>query len=127
MSEQEMADAFAGVRGMLDYLEAALLSGQADPEKVRVALAKMVGAVMDFQWPRTSKKPKRPIGYSKDDALIVASIPDYDNSLTKAIRAHHPKANPDEVKVHAKRISKHKAEIEAAGVPDRIAPDPRRD
>lgn len=76
---------------------------------------KIVGAARTFRQPeRTSKKPPRGLGYGKDDALIVASLPWYKGNKNAAITAHYPEFTPEEVRTRAKRIREHGADIKAA-------------
>jgi hypothetical protein len=38
--------------------------------------------------------------------------------MTAALVAHYPNADPEQIRVHAKRIRQHTKEIDAANVPD---------
>jgi hypothetical protein len=114
--EDDIADNIIAVSVMLDALER-----DNNREAVRKTLA-AVGAVLAAHWEpplRTSKKPLRGIGYSKEEALIVKSIPDH-GSLPAAIRAYFPQSNPEWHEAVEKRIRRHTREIEAAGLHDPI-------
>jgi hypothetical protein len=121
MSEQEMADAFAGAYQMLNDLERRLAAKKETPEAVRATLVKVIGALASHGRPgRTSDKPFRGVGYGQmgrdgyttpDEAMIVASLPWFKGNMSAAIRAHYPFANADDVRVHARRIRDRQTEI----------------
>jgi hypothetical protein len=117
MNSQEIKDGFAIARALLDDLEERIERGEEDPERVHVTLAKVVGAVRSHDRPpRTSDKNPRGIGYTMDEAQIVASLSQHQGNMSAAIRAHFPKADEDEVQVHAKRIRDRTREIDATGL-----------
>lgn len=115
-----IGDEYSIMCAVLDHFEARIACNVVDPDALRKTIKEIIAAICESGRPaRQSKKPARGIGHDLDDALVVASLADHGNSLARAIKAHWPKANEDDVKVHAKRIRKHKRQIEAAGVPDR--------
>jgi len=95
-----------------------LASDHPDPDELAralLAVKKIVGATGAFgRRKRTSNKPNRGLGYSKDDALIVASLPWYKGNMSAAVSAHYPLAPHELVQVHERRIRGHRAEIEKA-------------
>jgi hypothetical protein len=114
--DKELAEAIDGVRAMLDRLEERLSRGEADPVEARETLIKVVGALMSHgRPPQTSKKPFRGYGYTFDEALIVASLPEHDNSLPAAVRAHYPKHNPEWIESVTKRIRRRRKELQDIG------------
>jgi hypothetical protein len=118
-------DAVAIYRASIEHFESLIAAG--DTEATRLTIKRIVGAIAQQGRRRDRGNPGRGLGYgtydkdgnlTKDDAQIVASMPEHKNSLTKAIRAHYPEADSEEVRRHAKRIREHMKAIEAAGVPD---------
>ena len=111
----DLKDNFAVARGMLDYLEDAVNSGSEDPARVRVALAKISGAIMEFRIPpRSSKKPERGYGYSFEEAQIVVSIQEH-KSLAAAVRDYYPDAGPEWREAVAKRIRARRDDLTGVG------------
>jgi hypothetical protein len=118
-SPEELQTAFALARMYLDRLEERL--GNEDPAKVRLTLIKVIGSLRSHGRPeRVSDKPPRGVGYGQmgpdgyttpDDAMIIASLPWFKGNMSAAIRAHYPEADPDKVRVHARRIRDHQREI----------------
>jgi hypothetical protein len=117
----ELDDSFAIARDLLARLEERHSAGELDPVETRKTLVMIVGALMQHGRPeRTSDKPPRGLGYGQmgadgyttpDDAMIVASLPWF-KGMSAAIRAHYPRANEEEVRVHARRIREHQRKIE---------------
>lgn len=114
---ENMSDRFAVVQALLDALR-----DEPDLDAVRTTLTK-AGGVLVEHWAaqRTSKKPLRGLGYTLDEALIVASISEH-GSLPAAVRAHFPDHNAEWHEAWEKRIRRRTADIDAAGVPDYIGP-----
>jgi hypothetical protein len=119
MTPEEIAEGIKIVRGLLDAFEGR--ATQDDPAMVRSTLVTLVDALMSHGRPeRTSDKPPRGVGYGQmgkdgyttpDEAMIVASLPWFKGNMSAAIRAHYPRADADEVQVHARRIRGRQAEI----------------
>jgi len=118
-AHEELQTAFALARMYLDRLEERL--GSEDPDKVRLTLVRVIGSLRSHGRPeRASDKPPRGLGYGQmgpdgyttpDDAMIVASLPWFRGNMSAAIRAHYPDADPEKVRVHARRIREHQREI----------------
>jgi len=116
---EKLADGFEGAHQLLDDLERRLARKEVTPESVLFTLTKVVGALASHGMrPRISAKPLRGVGYGKDDAMIVASLPwcrkRGKESMSEAIRRHfgEPKMPKEEVDNHADRIRGHRREIE---------------
>jgi hypothetical protein len=109
----EIDDGFAIARSFLDRLQEQYASGESSFEETRKTLIGVVGALASHGRPvRSSKKPPRGLGYSLDEALVVASLPWFKDNMSAAIRAQYPKATPEEVANHADRIRQRRREIE---------------
>ena len=110
-----MNDALDILRAAIEVFEARAPND--DPAAVQITVAKIVGAISEHGAPPpTSKKPQRGLGLDKNDALVVASLSDFGNNMTAALKSFYPLADPEEIKTHAKRIRGHLREIaEATG------------
>jgi hypothetical protein len=109
---------FRAVAQTFDERLSALLDGEASEEQLAAALIAIKGMISiahDYHYPpHTSKKPPRGLGYTKDDAMIVASLPWFDNNMTAAIASHQPRYTPDDIRNCAKRIREHQRAIDRA-------------
>ena len=115
-TKDELADAFACVRGYLDALESHLADGQEDPAAVRATLVKLAGTVMAHGRPpvKAGNKP-RGLGYDKDEAMIMAFVDDYGGSIEMAARAHWDGEDEDLVDAKIRKLYRHKKEIDELG------------
>lgn len=121
VSREDVASGLSIFRAVAQTFEerlSALLEGDASEKQLAAALRAIKGMISiahDYHYPpHTSKKPPRGLGYTKDDAMIVASLPWFDNNWTAAIAAHHPRYTADEIRNCAKRIREHQRAIDGA-------------
>jgi len=86
--EKELQTAINFARGQLDRLEDLLAKASpAEQADIRNTMVSVIGALWSHgRVPRSSKKPPRGVGYSFDEAQIVASLEEYGNSLIAAPR-----------------------------------------
>jgi len=110
-----MTDPMVIMRGVIEAFEAKVATGTEDPAAVVLTVKRIIGAALAHgRRPRkkTEKKPPRGLGYTKDEALIIASLPWHKGNMSAAIRAHYPLADGEQIRVHAKRIRERTNEIE---------------
>jgi hypothetical protein len=113
--KEELRVAIAGARAHLDHLEEMLAADRESPAAVRATLVKVIGALASHgRPPRSSKKPTRGLGYTFDEAQIVASIATH-GSLPAAVRAHYSDFGGEWHDAVTRRIRKHHADLVSAG------------
>ncbi len=109
----EIADAFAVARAALDWLESRT---GLEPERVRATLVQVNAALWSHGQPRRKTGRKsRGKGFTLDEALIMVSLPDHDNSIEKAARAHWEGLDEDKVDANIRTPYRHKKDMEDVG------------
>jgi hypothetical protein len=109
----EMQDEFAVVRGLIDWLESRV---EHEPERVRQTLLQVNAVLRSHKKPRRKVgKRSRGLGLTQDEGLIMASLPDYDNSIEKAARAHWKSFDEDKVDANLRALYRHKKDLEDVG------------
>jgi hypothetical protein len=112
-SSEEVSEALAVLEGMVAVFQERAFYD--DPDEVLLTIKRIVGAISNHGKPPKGRgQPARGVGLDFRDALVVASIPEFDNSLTRALKSYYPHADEELIKVHAKRIRKHLEEIAKA-------------
>lgn len=116
--DYEVSQAIKIVRVLLDSFEDRI--GVDDPSLMRDTLIKLTVALAEHGQPkRASKKELRGVGYTMDEAWIVASIPEH-GSIAAAVRAHCPEYPEDAeyLKSVERRLRERKKQIDEWGIPD---------
>jgi hypothetical protein len=109
----EIADAFAVARAALDWLES---RASLEPERVRATLVQINATLWSHGRPRrkAGRKP-RGLGFTFDEAYIMASLPTYENSIETAARAYWQSLEEDEVDANIRTLYRHKKDLEDVG------------
>jgi hypothetical protein len=108
-----MQDEFAVVRGLIDWLESRV---EYEPERVRQTLLQVNAVLRSHKKPRRKVgKRSRGLGFALDEALIMASLPDYDNSIENAARAHWDNLDEDQADANLRKLYRHKKDLEDVG------------
>ena len=114
------------MRGVIAEFEFKALAGGDPPEAIMSTIKEIISvAVSHGKAPPRRGAPYRGVGYDFDDAQIVASLPDHDDSLDKAARAHWQRDDGEwldegQIETIIKRIRKHKKQIDEIGMPDYV-------
>jgi hypothetical protein len=105
----EMRDGFAIVRGLIDWLEN---RADREPELVRETLVK-VNAVLRAHGrpPKKAGNKHRGVGFTFDEAYIMGSLPDHDNSIEKAARVYWDDLDEDQVDANIRTLYRHKKDL----------------
>jgi hypothetical protein len=109
----EMQDGFTLVRSLIDQLES---RADREPEFVRARLIKLTAVLRADDRPRARAGAKpRGLGYTFDEALIVAFRHEHGGSIEEAARAHWAGEDEDQVDANIRTLYRHKKEIEDVG------------
>jgi hypothetical protein len=128
----EIPQAIEIMRGVIAAFEFKALAGSDPPETVINTIKEIIFVAMSHgKAPPRRGAPCRGVGYDFDDAQIVASLPDHDDSLERAVRAHWQRDDDEwldegQIETIIKRIRKHKKQVEEIGMPDYIGAPPLR-
>ena len=118
---EDIAQGLAILSAVVSTFEERAAAGTDDPQAVMEIIKSIVGAALSLRAPKhNAKKPLRGLGYTFDDAIVVAHLADFDGNMSAALRAHYPNADEEQIKVHANRIRSHTRDIVAAGMPDYV-------
>jgi hypothetical protein len=106
-------DDFAVIRGLIDWLETRV---DHEPERVRETLVRVTASLRFHGRPRkrAGNKP-RGAGFTFDEAYIMGSLPDYENSIEKAARAYWQGLDEDQIDANIRTLYRHKKDIENVG------------
>jgi hypothetical protein len=114
MMDEEIRHSFAYLRTLLDYLEEN--AEREDPAMLRATLVRTTGALMSHgRPPAKAGNKRRGLGYTFDEALIMASLDEYGGSIERAARAHWDGEDEDQVDANIRTLYRHKREIEEDG------------
>ena len=109
----ELQDEFAVVRGVIDWLESRV---EHEPKRVRQTLLQVNAVLRSHKKPRRKVgKRSRGLGFTLDEAFIMASLPDYNNSIEKAARAHWKSLDENKADANLRRLYRHKKDLEDVG------------
>jgi hypothetical protein len=109
----ELEDGFAIIRGLLDWLEN---RAEQEPEQVRATLVQVNAALRAHgKPPKKAGNRSRGVGFTFDEASIMARLPDYDNSIEKAARAYWDGMREDQVDAKLRALYRHKKDLEDVG------------
>jgi hypothetical protein len=109
----KLQDDFAVIRGLIDWLETRV---DHEPERVRETLVRITASLRFHGRPpkKAGNKP-RGLGLTLDEALIMVSLPDYENSIEKTARAHWQGLDEDRIDANIRRLYRHKKDLEDVG------------
>jgi hypothetical protein len=110
----ELQDEFAVIRGMIDWLQSRV---ESEPKRVRQTLAQVNAVLRSHKKTRKKAgKRSRGVGFTFDEAYIMASLPDYDNSIEKAAHAHWQGfIDEDQIEANIRTLYRHKKDLEDVG------------
>ena len=109
----KMQDEFAVIRGVIDWLESRV---EHEPERVRQTLLQVNAVLRSHKKPRRKAgKKSRGVGFTLDEAFIMTSLSDYENSIESAARAHWKSLDEDKVDANLRRLYRHKKDLEDVG------------
>jgi hypothetical protein len=108
-----LQDEFAVIRGFIDWLESRV---ECEPKRVRRTLVQVNAVLRSHKKPRRKAgKRSRGLGFTLDEAFIMVSLPDYENSIEKAARAHWKSFDEDKVDANLRTLYRHKKDLEDVG------------
>jgi hypothetical protein len=109
----KLQDEFAMARGLIDWLETRV---DHEPARVRETLVRVTASLrFHGRPPKKAGNNRRGVGFTFDEALIMVSLPDYENSIEKAARAHWQGLDEDQIDANIRTLYRHKKEIENVG------------
>lgn len=109
----KLKDEFAMARGLVDWLETQV---DHEPERVRETLVRVTASLrFHGRPPKKAGNKRRGVGFTFDEACIMANLPDYENSIEKSARAYWQYLDEDRVDANIRALYRHKKDLENVG------------